>query len=41
MIIDADSKFKGEFIKAAELLKIKLHPVARGNHDAIMVERFN
>jgi hypothetical protein len=27
MIIDADSKFKGE-------LKIKLRPVARGNHDA-------
>jgi hypothetical protein len=41
MIINADSKFKGEFVKAAELLKIKLHPVARGNHDAIMVERFN
>jgi hypothetical protein len=41
MIIDADSKFKGEFVKAAELLKIKLHPVARGNHDAILVERFN
>jgi hypothetical protein len=41
MIINADSKFKGEFVKAAELLKVKLHPVARGNHDAIMVERFN
>jgi hypothetical protein len=41
MIIDTDSKFKGEFVKAAELLKIKLHPVTRGNHDAIMVERFN
>jgi hypothetical protein len=41
LVIDVDSKFKGEYIKAAELLKIKLHPVARGNHDAIMVERFN
>ncbi len=41
LVIDADSKFKGEFVKSAELLKIKLHKVARGNHDAIMVERFN
>ena len=41
LVIDADSKFTDEFINAAELLKIKLHPVARGNHDAIMVERFN
>ncbi len=41
LVIAADSKFKGEFLKASELLKIKLHPVARGNHDAIMVERFN
>jgi hypothetical protein len=31
LVINADSKFKGEFIKAAELLKIKLHPVARGS----------
>jgi hypothetical protein len=41
MIIDADYKFKGELIKASELLTMKLHPVARGNHDAIKVERFN
>jgi hypothetical protein len=41
LVVDADSKFKGEFIKSAELLKIQLHQVARNNHDAIMVERFN
>jgi hypothetical protein len=41
LAIDAYSKFKGKFIKAAKNLKIKLHPVARGNHDAIKVEWFN
>lgn len=41
LITDADSKFKGEFKGAAELLKIKHHEVSRGNHNAIMVERFN
>jgi hypothetical protein len=28
-------------MKAAELLKLKLHQVARGNHDTLMVEQFN
>jgi hypothetical protein len=41
LIIDADSKFKGEFLKTAELLKMRLHPVAKGNHDAVLVECFN
>ena len=40
LVVDADSKFKAEFLKTAELLKIELHQVARGNHDAIMVERW-
>jgi hypothetical protein len=41
LIIDADSKFKGEFLKTAELLKMHLHPVAKGNHDAVLVKCFN
>jgi hypothetical protein len=41
LIIDTDSKLKGEFLKALELLKMRLHPVAKGNHDAIMVKQFN
>ena len=41
IITDADSKFKGEFKDMAELLKLKHHTVAKGNHNAIFVERFN
>jgi hypothetical protein len=41
IITDADSKFKGEFAGMVKLLKVRHHPVARGHHDAIFVERFN
>jgi hypothetical protein len=41
LITDPDSKFKGVFANAAKLLKIKHHMTARGNHDAVLVERFN
>jgi hypothetical protein len=41
LVINADSKFKGEFIKAAKLLKIKRHPVAQGTHNTSIVKRFN
>jgi hypothetical protein len=41
VITDPDSKFKGEFKEAFTLLKIKHHISARGNHNAIFVERFN
>eukprot|EP00957_Ditylum_brightwellii_P075329 5723949-Ditylum_brightwellii.AAC.1 len=41
VITDADSKFKGEFKEAMEILKIKHHMVSKGNHNAVMVERFN
>jgi hypothetical protein len=41
MIIDADSKFKGEFVKAAELFENQTAPLARGNPNANMVECFN
>eukprot|EP00978_Attheya_sp_CCMP212_P028517 scaffold98634_cov62-Attheya_sp.AAC.1 len=41
IITDPDSKFKGEFKEMTKLLKLKHHLVARGNHNAIFVERFN
>ena len=41
LVTDADSKFKGEFKKVAEIFKIEHHMVARGNHDPVLVERFN
>eukprot|EP00957_Ditylum_brightwellii_P134420 10248412-Ditylum_brightwellii.AAC.1 len=41
LITDEDSKFQGEFIQAAKLLKLQHHVAAKGNHNAVMVERFN
>eukprot|EP00957_Ditylum_brightwellii_P181024 13790585-Ditylum_brightwellii.AAC.1 len=41
VITDADSKFKGAFKEAMEILKIKHHMASKGNHNAVMVERFN
>ena len=41
VITDPDSKFKGEFKATFELLGIQHHLSARGNHNAILVERFN
>eukprot|EP00978_Attheya_sp_CCMP212_P003451 scaffold7141_cov56-Attheya_sp.AAC.1 len=41
IITDPDSKFKKEFKEMTKLLKLKHHLVARGNHNAIFVERFN
>jgi hypothetical protein len=41
VIMDPDSKFKGEFKAAFALLKINNRISARGNHDAIFVEQFN
>jgi hypothetical protein len=41
VITDPDSKFKGNFKQAFETLKIQHHSSARGNHIAILVERFN
>ena len=39
--MDADSKFNCEFKKVAEILNITHHPVASGNHDPVLVKRFN
>jgi hypothetical protein len=42
VITDPDSKFKGNFKEAfASTLKVNHHLSARGNHNAILVERFN
>jgi hypothetical protein len=41
VITDPDSKFKGEFKATFDLLGIQHHLSARGNHNAILVERFN
>jgi hypothetical protein len=41
IVTDPDSKFKKEFKEMCSLLKIPHHLSARGNHNAIIVERFN
>jgi hypothetical protein len=41
IITDPDSKFKGESKATFELFGIQHHLSARGNHNAILVERFN
>ena len=41
IVKEADSKFKGELKKLAEILKISHHQVACVNHDTILVERSN
>lgn len=40
-ISDPDSKFHGEFKEMCTILKIKHHTTAKGNHNAVIVERFN
>ena len=41
-IVDKDSKFRSLFeIIIGHILKINLYLTSGGNHDAIMVERFN
>ena len=41
-IVDKDRKFRSLFEKViGHTLKINLYPTSGGNHDAIMVERFN
>ena len=41
VVTDADSKFKYIFRQMVTILKIQHHDVSKGNHDAIIVERFN
>ena len=41
IVTDPDSKFRGEFKAMCELLQIPHHLSAKGNHNAIIVERFN
>ena len=41
IVTDPDSKFKGEFIGMCDLLKIPHHMSSKGNHNAVIVERFN
>jgi hypothetical protein len=40
-VVDADSKFQAEFTETLKLLKIHRYPLARGNHNGMLVERFN
>jgi len=40
-VIDDDSKFKAEFTATMKLLKVQLHLLAKGNHNGMLVERFN
>ena len=41
IITDPDSKFKKEFEEMCQLLKWQHHLSTKGNHNAILVERFN
>ena len=41
IVTDPDSKFKKEFKEMCSLVKIPHHMSAKGNHNAIIVERFN
>jgi hypothetical protein len=41
VITDPDSKSKGNFKETFETLKVHHHMSARGNHNVILVERFN
>ena len=41
IVTDPDSKFKKEFKEMCSLLQIPHHMSAKGNHNAIIVERFN
>ena len=39
IVVDKDSKFKGEFAKTATLLRINIHVLPGENHDPMVVER--
>jgi hypothetical protein len=39
IVVDKDSKFLGEFVKTAALLKINMHVLLGSNHDPMLVER--
>jgi hypothetical protein len=39
IVVDKDSKFLGEFVKTAALLKINIHVLSGSNHDPMLVER--
>jgi hypothetical protein len=41
VVVDDGSTFKGLFPEMCDILKIRFHTVARGNHQALMVERFH
>ena len=41
IIIDADSKFKAKFTEVIKMLKLNKHEISKGNHQAMLVERFN
>ena len=41
IVIDADSKLKGNFIQMAECLNIRVHVAASLNHRTVSVERFH
>ena len=41
VVIDADSKFCGEFEAMCTILKIIVWPLARGNHKGLSVERYH
>ena len=41
VIIDADSKFKATFSEVIDFLKLNKYELSKGNHQAMLVERFN
>ena len=41
VVVDADSKFRGDFERCAKLLNLQLHPLTGGNNNGMIVERFN
>ena len=41
VIVDADSKFKATFAEVISLLNLNKHDLSKGNHQAMLVERFN
>lgn len=41
LVVDKDSKFYGNFKDTASLLKMNLHTLSGGNHDAMLVEQIN
>ena len=41
VIVDADSKFKATFSEVISLLNLNKHELSKGNHQAMLVERFN